>query len=76
MIHAQIPYGTPAMAAAVGGLVNRGTDHAILAMGGHEDGIVAYGASLDETAVHLMRWLVRSVQLSAAESQPEQNGCL
>lgn len=75
VVDARISYGTPAMANAVGALVRRGTRNALLAMGGHEDGIVAYGAAPDETALNLIRWFARALEMSAAESPPKDGDC-
>jgi hypothetical protein len=60
------PYGTPAMAAEVArlyadGAVRRG---GILAMGGHEDGLVSFGASAGDAGTVLVRQLARAFQAS------------
>lgn len=62
VVDEHIPYGTPEMADAVGMLVDH---HAqgIIAMGGHEDGIVAYGSSIETTALDLVRLFARALQL-------------
>ena len=45
-----IPYGTPAMAAAVMGLAQTYRDLPVLfVMAGHDEGVVAYGASIEST---------------------------
>jgi L-ribulose-5-phosphate 4-epimerase len=52
-------YGTPAMAAEIirlikdSGIARQG----ILAMGGHEEGILCFGSSEDEAGTILMKWL-------------------
>ena len=65
MTHPQIPYGTPAMAEEVGRLY-RETPLAsiqVLAMGGHEDGSIAFGRSGQEAGTHLMRVLADAYTL-------------
>jgi len=58
-----VAYGTPAMAAEIerlydiGDLARRG----IVAMGGHEDGVVAFGASADDAGLVLVRALVAAM---------------
>lgn len=59
-----IPYGTPEMSHEVKRLF-RDTgvkDQLIFAMGGHEDGIVAFGRNLDETGSVLVRYLALAYQ--------------
>lgn len=63
-IDRSIVYGTPEMAKAVGALVIQ-RQSGILAMGGHKDGIVAYGLSVEETAAELIGWFARALQLPA-----------
>ena len=60
-------YGTPAMAAAVEALLlaNRGRRSGVFAMGGHEDGIVAYGGDIDEAGEELFDCLQRAKRLEA-----------
>lgn len=69
-VHLELPmtdpaaaYGTPAMAAEVARLYTepqvRGGG--ILAMGGHEDGLVAFGASVEAAGTVLVRWLARAL---------------
>jgi hypothetical protein len=51
-------YGTPAMAEAVAGLLTaRPSLPGLVAMGGHEDGILAYGADLDSAGALLLEVL-------------------
>ncbi|MBI2668625.1 class II aldolase/adducin family protein [Candidatus Woesearchaeota archaeon] len=55
----KVAYGTPEMAAEVQRLFH-GTDLAqksILAMGGHQDGIIAFGATVEETSLTLLQYL-------------------
>ncbi len=56
-------YGTPAMAAEVGRLYAEPQVRAggILAMGGHEDGLVAFGSSVEAAGTMLVRWLARAL---------------
>ena len=58
---ANVAYGTPAMAAGVAALVanrdGRGPGlPGLLAMGGHEDGVIAYGATAASTGGLMVRW--------------------
>ncbi len=46
-----IPYGTPEMAAAIAALAER--DHRLIVMGGHRDGVLAWGDSLAAAAAVL-----------------------
>ena len=58
----EFAYGTPSMANAVSAIVR---DHAlpgVLIMGGHEDGVIAYGNSARRTAQLLQRQLQRAAQ--------------
>lgn len=48
-----IPYGTPAMAEAVADCARRGDR--LIVMGGHEDGVLAWGETLDEAGETLLR---------------------
>lgn len=61
----QAAYGTPAMAAEVARLYADPAvrSEGILAMGGHEDGLVAFGASAEEAGTVLVRRLARAMQL-------------
>jgi len=60
-----VPYGTPEMAQAVTDLFNSGQLEAkrIFTMLGHEDGVVAFGASLAEAAELLIAELVKAIAL-------------
>jgi L-ribulose-5-phosphate 4-epimerase len=61
---ADIAYGTPEMAQAVAELVNaqQWQHAAVFSMLGHEDGIVAYGTSLRQTAQMLINLLALAVE--------------
>ncbi len=51
----EVEYGTPAMAEAVRGLVERhGSDGLVLAMTGHRDGVIAMGATSNATGSALI----------------------
>ena len=58
-------YGTPAMAAAVHALLLADLNQSggVFAMGGHEDGIVAYGSNVDEAGQRLLDCLARAERL-------------
>jgi ribulose-5-phosphate 4-epimerase/fuculose-1-phosphate aldolase len=59
---AHVPYGTPAMAREVERLFEA-ADHieaGVFVMGGHEDGVVAFGHTADEAGSVLIRALVHS----------------
>jgi ribulose-5-phosphate 4-epimerase/fuculose-1-phosphate aldolase len=52
-----IPYGTPPMAAAVQAILRtHNTSTGVLAMLGHEDGILAWGTTLAEAQTSLLRY--------------------
>ncbi len=53
-----ITYGTPEMAEAVASLVAASEAPGILSMGGHEDGVLAWGRDMQETGLLLIRCLV------------------
>lgn len=63
-----VPYGTPAMAAEVRRLYRETVlpERGILAMGGHEDGILVIGRSAEEAGGVLLRWLARAYRASCA----------
>ena len=52
-------YGTPAMVTAVDRLLRATPSQGLFAMGGHEDGIVAYGTDLDAAGAQLVDALAR-----------------
>ncbi len=58
-----VPYGTPEMAEAVSRLFAE-TDVAarrIFCMGGHEDGVITFGASAEEAGQAMLRYLARAL---------------
>ena len=61
--HPDVPYGTPAMSEEVERLC-RETTSGIVAMGGHVDGIIAYGVSPDEAGSLLRLWHTRALAAS------------
>lgn len=62
MTDPEVPYGTPAMAREVA-LKLAGMDcPGILAMGGHEDGIVAFGGNADATGLLVIQYLARAMR--------------
>lgn len=62
---AAVPYGTPEMAAEVRRLFGTADFSAgpVFAMGGHEDGVVAFGRSAEEAGTALLRQLARALAL-------------
>jgi ribulose-5-phosphate 4-epimerase/fuculose-1-phosphate aldolase len=60
----RVPYGTPEMAREVERLYRGTTLQAtnILAMGGHEDGIIAFGQSVEQAGQTLVTWLARAYE--------------
>jgi hypothetical protein len=56
----QVAYGTPEMALEVGYLV-RASESPVIAMGGHEDGIIAFGGAVEEAAFNLIRCLAKAL---------------
>ena len=65
---ASIPYGTPEMALAVQRLCDSSAlpEIRILAMGGHEDGIVVFGRTVEEAGGVLLKWLSRAYEAQCA----------
>jgi len=62
---AKVSYGTPEMANEIAGLLagaNARQKHMII-MGGHEDGVVAFGASAEQTGQALIRYFSQALQL-------------
>lgn len=59
-------YGTPEMASEIGRLFVETSvrQQGIFAMGGHEDGIVAFGKNLETAGVLLIRYLALALQIS------------
>lgn len=62
---AAVDYGTPQMAAEVARLLTdrRSRQLGIFVMGGHQDGVVAFGASAEEAGTILLRWLARALTI-------------
>ena len=65
----QVSYGTPEMAREVQRLFRESAvlERQILAMGGHEDGILAFGRSAEETGQILVAELARAYELSCLD---------
>ncbi|MEE8278851.1 MAG: class II aldolase/adducin family protein [Thermoanaerobaculia bacterium] len=63
------PYGTPEMALEVERLYRETVlpERTILAMGGHEDGIVVFGRSPEEAGRVLLTWLARAYETECGE---------
>lgn len=63
-----VPYGTPEMASEVGRLFRDGVfaERRILAMGGHEDGILVFGRSPEDAGQVLITWLARAYERACA----------
>jgi ribulose-5-phosphate 4-epimerase/fuculose-1-phosphate aldolase len=61
-----VPYGTPEMAREVTRLLNEpgGQEPGIFTMRGHEDGVVAYGATAREAGSRLLEFLCKARSLS------------
>ena len=65
----RVAYGTPEMAREVERLW-RGSalpDLGMLAMGGHEDGVIAFGRSAEEAGEVMLRFLARAYEAACAE---------
>lgn len=64
----EVEYGTPEMARAVASLWRSSSlpDRQILAMGGHEDGIVTFGRSAEEAGEVLVRHVARAFELTCS----------
>lgn len=60
---AEIQYGTTEMALAVQGIARRLGDVGVFAMGGHRDGIVAFGRNEDEAGKRLVAARARAHEL-------------
>jgi len=63
-------YGTPEMAAEVHRLYRETAlaESGILAMGGHEDGILVFGRGLEEAGGVLVSWLARAYEAACGEA--------
>jgi len=66
--HPDIPYGTPEMAAEVRRLFDDSPvrEIGIFSMGGHEDGIVAFGHTAEEASARLINCLSRAFQCTSS----------
>jgi L-ribulose-5-phosphate 4-epimerase len=65
---ARVPYGTPEMALEVGRLRSASLSEVkILAMGGHEDGVIVFGHTAEEAGQVLITYLARAYELECAE---------
>lgn len=65
-VPAHIAYGTPDMAAAVRTLVQRHPEQGLIAMLGHEDGLLAYGATVERACWLLARYLAWALATCAS----------
>lgn len=65
---ASVAYGTPEMAQSIATLVGNGTS--VLAMGGHLDGVVAFGASVEEAGRTLLTAWVEAYTRSHLREAP------
>jgi hypothetical protein len=65
----KVPYGTPEMAVEVHRLYRETVlpERRILAMGGHEDGILVFGRGPEEAGEVLLRWLARAYEVACGE---------
>lgn len=63
---ANVPYGTPEMAAEVRRLYAESDlpQKRIFGMAGHEDGVVTYGRTAEEAGFTMLAYLVRALQIS------------
>lgn len=67
-----VPYGTPAMAREVERLGSTGPVQArpLLAMGGHEDGLLAFGRSPEAVGTLVLTWLAKAYEAECREGGP------
>ncbi|MFQ5747816.1 MAG: class II aldolase/adducin family protein [Gemmatimonadota bacterium] len=65
-----VPYGTPEMAGEVQRLYRETSlpETGVLAMGGHEDGILVFGRGPEEAGEVLLRWLARAYGAACGEA--------
>ena len=68
---ADVPYGTPEMAREVGRFYREGRmgRSGVLVMAGHEDGVIAYGASAGRAGSLLVRALARSIAVFSGSTE-------
>lgn len=66
----KVAYGTPDMALEVARVYRRegASDTKIMAMGGHEDGLILFGARPDDVGAITLSYLARAQELAAAET--------
>lgn len=60
-VTADIAYGTPAMAAAVSAMAAAQPEQGLLAMLGHQDGLLAWGVSPEQACLPLLRCLAQAL---------------
>jgi L-ribulose-5-phosphate 4-epimerase len=65
LTNAAVPYGTPELADEIGRLLatSDARQRGIVAMGGHEDGIIAFGTTLAKAGLTLVRTLALAFEL-------------
>ena len=65
----RIVYGTPEMAAAVQALLAESATR-VIAMGGHRDGLIAVGGTVEEAALSLIRGLAEAFRMEEIKAGP------
>lgn len=67
----EIPYGTPEMAQNVHRLYQVGKigSSAVFSMLGHRDGLISYGSSLEEAAMHLISCYVKALEIKQKKGE-------
>ncbi|MDD1611988.1 MAG: class II aldolase/adducin family protein [Methylococcaceae bacterium] len=63
-IEADIAYGTPAMAQAVGAMVKNHPEQGVIIMLGHQDGLLAYGQTPEQACWLMVRCLAKALSLA------------
>ncbi|MEC4749614.1 class II aldolase/adducin family protein [Methylomicrobium sp. Wu6] len=63
-VEAGIAYGTPAMAQAVGALVESHPGQGVIVMLGHRDGLLTYGQTPEQACWLMTRWLAKALSLA------------
>lgn len=67
---ADIPYGTPAMAAAVEQILNSGKlTSSLFTMLGHQDGVIAFGSSIEAATLTLLGGLSRAIRIDLLQEE-------
>ncbi|MGI9212722.1 MAG: hypothetical protein ACR2HF_09635, partial [Methylococcaceae bacterium] len=69
--HPEARYGTPEMVEEVRALLRK-TEFTLIAMGGHEDGMIALGATPEQTALMLIKALAQALA-SQPRAAPVRN---